>query len=291
MSRLEYLHLGGTLFIPASHKGLVAIVSEQKYPALKSLVIDFEDGLDREDILEAEVAFQRVLHLIDEHSPAVYVRARDTEHLSKLLQIEGIDAITGFVLAKFSLENAEEYCAILAESKALIMPSIEGEELFDREKLIALKNILTPHKHKIVLVRFGLEDMLRSLGMRRECSESIFDYSVTSTTVGYFLGVFKSAGYAVSGGVYPCFKDDEGFARDLLRDLKEGLFSKTIIHPRQIEIVNSIYRVSQREYEEAKEIVDASAAVFAQNGKMAEVVTMLPYSEMILKRAEIYGLS
>ena len=291
MKEVSYEALGGTLFVSASHKNLAEILSGEKYPDLRSVVIDFEDGLCASLFVSAVSCLPDVLASVCDASPLVFIRARDVEQLQTLLKLTNIKLITGFVLAKFSLKNVTKYSTIMRDEPYYFMPSIEGEELFDTLKLQQLKVALLPHKEKILLVRFGLEDMLRQLSLRRECGEGVFDMSVTANVVGNFIATFKSAGFSVSGGVYPCFKDDEGFARDLLRDLKEGLFSKTIIHPRQIAIVNSIYSVSQREYEEAKEIVDASVAVFAQNEKMAEVVTMSPHSEMILKRAEIYGLS
>jgi citrate lyase beta subunit len=95
----------------------------------------------------------------------------------------------------------------------------------------------------------------------------------------------------VSGGVYPCFKDVDGFVKDAKRDLKEGLFSKTIIHPSQIEPLNELYKVSKLAFEEAQEIEASDKKVFAQNGKMAETLTMKNYSSEILSRAKIYGIA
>jgi hypothetical protein len=39
MDRIDYIKLGGTLFIPATHKDLQEVVSGKKYPNLKSVVI------------------------------------------------------------------------------------------------------------------------------------------------------------------------------------------------------------------------------------------------------------
>lgn len=140
-------------------------------------------------------------------------------------------------------------------------------------------------------MRFGLEDMLRQLGLRRECGESVFDMSAPAFVVGGFIAAFKSVGFVISGGVYPCFSDAEGFIRDVKRDLKEGLFSKTIIHPSQIELANTLYKVDEESFDEALQIYMSTHAVFAQNAKMAETATMKPHSEEIIKRAQIYGLS
>jgi len=283
-------NLGGTLFIPATHKNLFEVVEGKKYPNLKSVLIDCEDSINNEDL---ELALQKIKQLllnINNSKCLVFIRPRDIEILKEILTYDGVEKIDGFILPKFSLQNAEEYLSILESSSHCIMPSIEGEELFDNSKLMQLKNILKPYSEKIILIRFGLEDMLRQLKMRRECSDSIFDYSVSSTVLGNFIAIFKSAGFSISGGVYPCFNDSDGFKRDLKRDLKEGLFSKTIIHPNQIAICNEIYKVSQREFDEALEICESFKSVFSQNSKMVEKVTMLPYSREILLRAEIYGI-
>lgn len=286
----SYIELGATLFIPASFSSLNSVVNRGKYPQLKSLVIDFEDGLERDALKSAMQNIGGVLEGINENSPLVFLRARDEMHLEELLLLESIKNITGFVLAKFSLSNAERYFKTLEKSSFLIMPSVEGRELFNQQELHKLKEKILTCKERVVLVRFGLEDMLRQLRMRRKCSESIFDFAATSSVIGNYIATFKSAGFAISGGVYPCFKDEDGFIKDVKRDLREGLFSKTIIHPSQIEIVNELYKVSKLEYEEALQIEVSQKRVFNQNGKMAETPTMLAYSQEILKRAKMYGI-
>lgn len=288
---ITYLHLGGTLFIPASHKHLSSIVKGDKYSSLKSLVIDFEDGLEEDAFVSTMQGIESTLQGISSKSPFIFLRAKDTKHLKELLQIESISNITGFVLAKFSLSNADEYLEVLSESKHLIMPSIEGKELFSHEKLHTLKEKIVANKERVLLVRYGLEDMLRQLSMRRSCEESLFDRAATASVLGNFIATFKSAGFAVSGGVYPCFKDVDGFVKDAKRDLKEGLFSKTIIHPSQIEPLNELYKVTVLAFNEAQEIEVSDKKVFAQNGKMAETLTMKNYSSEILSHAKIYGIA
>ena len=291
MKKINYTELGGTLFVPSTHKSIEDIVCKGKYPELRSVLIDTEDGIEESDLPLGLINIEKLLKNKIDDSLFLFIRPRNTETLKKILKLKGVEKVDGFILPKFSLENAREYLDILDSSNFYIMPSIEGKELFEQSKLIELRDVLMGYMEKIILVRFGLEDMLKELGMRRSCEDSIFDFSSSSFVLGSFIAVFKSSGFAISGGVYPCFNDKDGFARDVKRDIKEGLFSKTIIHPNHIKSINKLYRVTQDEYNEAKEIYSSKTAVFNQNSKMAERFSMLNHSNFILKRAEIYGVS
>jgi len=287
---IDYIQLGGTLFIPATHKDLKKVVEGDKYRNLKSVVVDCEDSITVNQLEDALFAIKKLLINLDKKMCLVFIRPRDAKVLKKILEFESINKIDGFILPKFSLMNAKEYLKLMSDRYSF-MPSIEGEELFNQQKLLELKEILVPYKEQIIIIRFGLEDMLRELGMMRGCDESIFDFSSTSFVLGNFIATFKSAGFGVSGGVYPYFKDNDGYKKDILRDMKEGLFTKTIIHPNQIAMIDELYKVSKDELKRAKEILKSDEAVFNQDGKMAEVVTMSPYAKNILKRAEIYGVN
>lgn len=290
MKGISYIDIGATLFVPGSLYSLESIVNNAKYPELKSVVIDFEDGLDDKLFESADDQFRKVLKGINEKSPFIFVRAKNCAHLKEILKYDGIENITGFVLAKFNLSNADDYLELLKRTKHFLMPSIEGKELFEIDELKSLREKILNYKQRVVLIRFGLEDMLKQLGMRRSCERSLFDYAVCSSVIGNFLAIFKSSGFAVSGGVYPCFKDKDGFIKDVKRDLQEGLFSKTIIHPSQIDLAHELYKVSKDELSEAKELLEASKAVINIGGKMGEVKTMSPYSKEIIKRAQVYGV-
>jgi len=290
--KISYLNLGATLFIPAAFNSLNAVVNEKKYPELRSLVIDFEDGLNAQDIDKARKNVKEVLKNINKKSPLVFIRARSVEQLEEILKFENIKNITGFVLAKFSLLNAEGYFELLQNSNYYIMPSIEGAELFEQSKLLRLREIIISNKRRVLLVRFGLEDMLRQLGMWRKKGFTAFDISAANYVLGGFISLFKSSGFAISGGVYPYFKDKEGFAKDVQRDLDEGLFSKTIIHPSQISIVHKLYRVGKNELSKANEIIKRrNEAVYSHDGSMIELSTMYPYALELSERAHIYGIT
>jgi len=290
MKKINYLELGGIFFVPATHKSLESIVGGEKYPELRSVLIDTEDGLKDESLIEGLKSIKKLLITYEKKELFVFVRPKNIGILKSLLTFKNIEKIDGFILPKFSLSNALTYFDILKPYNFSLMPSIEGEELFNQEKLYRLKEIILTNKQNIVLVRFGLEDIFRQLSLKRGEGDTAFSFSATTAVLGNFIASFKSAGFAISGGVYPYFSNDEGFIQDVKCDLKEGLFSKTIIHPRQIKLINELYKVSQKELNEATKIIQSQEAAFNLNGKMAERITMTPYAKEILKRGEVYGV-
>jgi len=290
MNKINYIELGATLFVPATHRSLEAILSGEKYPTLRSVLIDYEDGINMSDLPEALNILKKLLLSYKKGKLLVFIRPSNAEVLKDILALSMIEKIDGFILPKFSLRNASRYLEQFENNNFSLMPSIEGEELFNFSKLTELRDILLQYKERVVLVRFGLQDLLKQLNMKRSCRNGVFDLSAPSVVVGNFIATFKSSGFGVSGGVYPCFNDKEGFIKDVKRDLKEGLFSKTIIHPNHINITNELYRVTFKEFEEATEILKSDQAIFAQNGKMAEPITVIPHAQNIIQRGKTYGV-
>ena len=276
---MDYVSLGATLFTPSTYKNIEKLFTLEKYPTLKSLVIDLEDGCENynnglENIKKLDFSKRKI---------PTFLRPKNPESLKNLIDFD----VDGFVLPKFGLNNAQKYLQILKNSDFYIMPSIEGAELFDFNKLLQLKEILK--NQNVLSIRIGCEDMFRQLNMKKG-KYSIFDRSVTSNIIGNMLAIFKPIGFNISGCVYPYFNDIEGFKKDIQREFFEGLFSKTIIHPNQIEPLNELYKVTKKELDEAKEILTSQKVIFNQNGKMAEIKTQTPYAKTIIRRYEVYGL-
>ena len=294
MSRasIHALELGGTLFVPASHKNLGAILSGQKYPDLRSVVIDFEDGLVSSNREEALAHLDTLLENLQETKLLRFIRPQNPQMLKIFLAQKNIEKIDGFILPKFGLENAKDYLTIIQNPTSKIqhpkiMPSIEGKELFDTQKLQQLREILLPHQKQIICIRFGAQDMLRQLGLKQ--FGSIYDMLVPSQVIANLIATFKPHGFEISAPVYPDFSDTKGFAKEASYELQNGLISKTIIHPIQIELLNKVYQVSQKEFYETKQILSRSDGVINQEGVMGERRTQSSWAKNIKKRLNIYG--
>ena len=282
--------LGGTLFVPATHPQLEAVIIGTKYPQLRSAVIDLEDGIDSENLL---AALERIAALLPSLKPSAvlrFIRPDAPQTLEVLLAMEGIGKIDGFVLPKFGLDSADAWLTLLYDTPFAFMPSIEGIDLFSRERLAELAEMLLPFRKRIPTVRFGLEDLMRQLGIARDCDTPLYGLVAPAQVIASMLTAFKPLGFNVSGGVYKCYEDSDGFKAELEADLKQGLLSKTIIHPSQIGVVEEACRVSEKEKAQAEKIVRASTNVSCSHGIMLEKPTQLPWAETILRRAALYGV-
>ena len=282
---IHALELGGTLFVPASHKSLEAILSGEKYPNLRSVVIDFEDGLTSKDRAQALKYFNTVLQNLKENRLLRFIRPQDQQMLKALLQQKDIEKIDGFILPKFGLDNASEYLSIVQHFN--FMPSIEGKELFNIQELQKLREVLTPYQDQIICIRFGAQDMLRQLGLKQ--THSIYDMLVPRQIIANLIATFKPYNFEISAPVYPNFSNVTGLEEEVTFELQNRFLSKTIIHPKQIEPINKQYQVTQKEFEEAQHILKHDDGVVNLDGKMGEVKTQATWAKQLSIRAEHYG--
>jgi len=283
--------LGGTLFIPATHPQLSAVARGGKYPYLRSLVIDAEDGVDASRRDDAVRNVRALLPALQPGALLRFLRPDSPEMLTAFLAMQGIRNVDGFILPKFGLRNFDDWITPLRDTGFSFMPSIEGAELFYAQDLHTIAELLRPFRRRIPAVRFGLEDMLRQLGMVRDCDMSLYGLVAPAQAIAALISAFKPQGFNVSGGVYKCYKNDAGFLEEVCEDLRQGLFGKTLIHPRQAELIEQAYKVTPEQQARAEAILQTSHAVSAHEGIMLEKPTQLPWAKMILERARIYGVS
>ncbi len=282
---IDALELGGTLFVPASHKNLEAVLSGEKYLELRSVVIDFEDGLATADREQAINRFHSILENLQEVKLLRFIRPQNPQMLKEFLQQINIGKIDGFILPKFGLENAREYLSTVQNFQ--FMPSIEGKELFDIQQLQKLRDILLPHQEQTICIRFGAQDMLRQLGLKQ--AGSIYDMLAPAQVIANLITPFQPPGLNISAPVYPNFSDKEGFEKEVTYELQNGLISKTIIHPSQIQLINELYMVTSKEFAEANTLLTQKSGVLNLNGSMGETSTQRPWAAVINTRKYLYG--
>ena len=289
-SLYDYLALGASLYIPTSRPDLISCVHSPEITALKSIILCLEDAVLES---EREQSLHRFAELLKFGLPQtkVFVRPKNPNLLYKILQLDGIEQVYGFVLPKVSLENISQYTELLSQHKAFkLMPTLETKAVLLQTKLERLKLALEPLKESIICLRVGANDLFALLGIKRMPGQSIYN-SPLRTALDQIILCFRSEGYYVSAPVYDFIEDMETLKSELKQDINYGLLSKTAIHPRQVAVIEAHYQVEQVELEQAQAILEEQAkAVFQFNAQMCEPSVHQAWAEQTLVRAEIYGI-
>ena len=285
------LELGATLYTPATHPRLKEIVSGAQLSEARSLVICTEDAISVGEVSTAIDNITRALEDPSEVRPRCFIRPRNAHTLHRLISQCEHQALQGVVIPKVDEENILDYADVLSRAPHLcVMPTIESEVAFYRDRLDKLREALGRLENAILCLRIGGNDLLKLLGMKRPANFTIYETPLRAT-INDLIVTFRPAGYELSAPVFDYLYDDETLIREVKTDLAYGLMTKTAIHPRQIPIIELLYQVTQHDFKLAQAMIHEQApAVFQMSGQMCEPSTHRAWAERLIARAQRYGI-
>jgi len=291
MRDIDYYELGGTLYVPILQKNLEPILKREKYPFLKSIVICLEDSTALCDLEKGMEKLEKILSVFKQTDLKVFIRARGSKNLKEILKFKNIELVDGFALAKFDTTNIAEYLSIFIENnKFYIMPILETKDVFNSVKLNNILNELLAFKDRILVLRIGGEDILSMLNMMRDCSKTVYEIMPLYLVLSTILNTFKPDGFNISSTVYTCFDSLDVLDKELVSDKEHQIFNKTSIHPKQVELIQESYKVTESELLIANKLLDEDSAIFSYNNKMYEKTTHSNWARAIVKRYKNYGV-
>ena len=113
---------------------------------------------------------------------------------------------------------------------------------------------------------------------------------------GQLLLAARAAGVQCFDTVFTNMDDIEGFTAEVVMNKQMGFDGKSIVNPRQIQIVHDIFAPSEKEIREAERVVrairenaDKGIGIFTLDGKMLDIA-FLPGAERVLALAKASGL-
>ena len=289
---MNAIELGATLYVPALNPAVVRI-AHGAHPELRSMAICLEDSIREDQVEAALIALAAVLRAFLLQPPAVqvYIRPRSVEMLAEISQYPGIERVAGFVLPKATTQSLPVWLAALMHDSHRIMPTIEGEEAFDRTALARLCDQLRPYHERVTAIRIGGNDILGLLGIRRSRQRSAYEGPL-GNVIRDITGTFIPNGFAVAAPVFEHFSSLEILRQEVEQDIEHGLLTKTAIHPSQIPVIHGMYQPSAIDMAEARAILDKEApAVFGSGGSMCEPATHMRWAGLIVERAQVYGVA
>jgi citrate lyase beta subunit len=292
------IHLGASMYVPTTQsvENLVAVGNGVKFPNLRSVIFCTEDAVRSDELEGALTNLRRALREFTSNGnePMRFIRVRNPEILSRCMRMGNITKVSGFVLPKITNRNVMYYLAQFSDGDHFqIMPTLETRECFDGKEMATLRKTLTDDeraKSRILCLRIGGNDLLNVVGVRRDPRRTIYDTPV-GEVIKRLVGEFKPYGFGLSAPVCESMAYEEVLREECRLDLLQGLFGKTAIHPSQIDIIHSEFRVDPLDLEEAEAILKPDApAVFKMNDRMCEPTTHRIWARDIVERAQIYGV-
>jgi len=291
----NFLHLGATLYMPATRADLAMVANGERLPFLKSVVLCTEDSIRPRQVEAALETLRLGLNQIrsdgtEDKAPLVFIRPRTPEVLSRILNMPGVERIDGFVLPKITLGSIDAFAGQIP-GDFLLMPTLETREVFDAGAMVALRERFSAPdlRQRVLALRIGGNDILNFLGVRRRPGRTLYD-TVAGAVVASLVATFKPFGFPMTAPVFEDFGDLDTLREEVSRDLDHGLVGKTAIHPCQIEPIEQAYRVPARDLEAARRILDPDAqAVFQVDRVMCEPATHTTWAQAMLDQAAIYG--
>lgn len=316
----ECYEVGALLYTPALNDTVVKSITNEMFGHKYSIAFCLEDTVSDDAVDSAEKQLLETLNQIyyekkekNFYLPKIFIRVREPKQVDRLLSMmnDSMELLTGFIFPKYSLDNAPDYNEIMKKINAsanklyYMMPILESKDIIDyatrKDILLKIKRYVDDVKDFVLNVRVGGNDFSNEFAARRHYDESIYDIKPIANLLGDILTVF-SREYILSGPVWEFFSSDnnewkEGLIRELALDRLNGFVGKTVIHPKQIEVVNDALKVSRKDYEDAKSILnwneDNLMCVSKSSGgeRMNEVKTHGNWAAKTLILAEVYGIS
>ena len=182
------------------------------------------------------------------------------------------------------------------------MPILETPAIIHKEtrveELLKIKHIIDRYKEYVLNIRIGGTDFSGLYSLRRSKDFTIYDLTVVRDCISDIINIFKRDDYVISGVVYEYYSKVLDFhnnvlIKETLLDRTNGLIGKTVIHPTQVNVVNSLMVVSKEDYIDASNILNSSLdGVIKSNysNKMNEVRPHEKWAKEILLKAKIMGV-
>lgn len=283
------------MFVPGNNPGMV---KDAYIYGSDSIMFDLEDSVAVDQKDSARFLVSEALNSYDYNGIELVVRVNDPR--TKV----GTDDLTAIVCTKKAIirlpktECAEDvtYCEkIIAEIEAenhipvgstRMMAAIESAlgVLNAREIAVSSK--------RLIGIALGAEDYVTDLKTSRSSDgiELLFARSM-------ILLAARAAGIAAIDTVYSDVNNMEGFEAEVKLIKQLGFDGKSVINPKQIKPVHSLYTPTDKEIQKSLAIMDAikeanerGSGVIALNGKMIDK-PVVARAERILEIAHASGIT
>jgi citrate lyase subunit beta / citryl-CoA lyase len=282
------------LFVPGAN---AAMVSNAFIYNADALMFDLEDSVIlREKDAARRLVYHALQHpLYQDRETIVRVNALDSEyglHDLEAVVRGGVDIVRlpktdtaqDVIDIETEIARIEAECGREPGSTGLLA-AIESAQGITQAVAIAHAS------PRLIGIALGAEDYVRNL--RTERSPDGVELLFARCSI---LQAARSAGIQAFDTVYSDANNDAGFLHEAAHIKQLGFDGKSLINPRQIDLLHNLYAPTQKEVDHAQMVVDAAEAsaregrgVVSLNGKMVDS-PVIERARLVLSRAALSGL-
>lgn len=262
------------MFVPGNNPGMMA---DAHIYGPDSIMLDLEDSVSMAEKDTARLLVYNALKSVDYGDTEMVVRINPLNTPYGKKDIEAVVKAGVHVIRMPKTETADEVREVEAEiekverelgclGRTRIMAAIEGAR-----GVVNAFDIATA-SDRMMGIALGAEDYCANLKTQR--SKGGDELRLARETI---VVAARAAGIAALDTVYSNLNDMDTFRAEVEYIKTLGFDGKSIINPRQIEVVNSVFTPTEKEIEKAKAIVTAikeaeakGSGVIALNGKMID---------------------
>ena len=264
------------LFVPGAN---AAMVSNAFIYRADALMFDLEDSVIlREKDAARRLVFHALQHPLYQDLEAVVRGGVDIVRLPKT------DTAQDVIDIENHIARIEAQCGREPGSTGLLA-AIESPQGITQAVAIAQAS------PRLIGIALGAEDYVRNLRTERspEGTELLFARCA-------ILQAARAAGIQAFDTVYSDANNEAGFLKEAAHIKQLGFDGKSLINPRQIDLLHNLYAPTQLEVEHAQRVVDAADAaaregrgVVSLNGKMVDS-PVIERAHLVLSRAALSGI-
>ncbi|AHN71249.1 citrate (pro-3S)-lyase subunit beta [Aggregatibacter actinomycetemcomitans] len=278
------------LFVPGSN---AAMLSNSFIYKPDSIMFDLEDAvaLKEKDTARLLVAHALQHPLYKDIETVVRVNPLDSEFgLADLNAVvrTGVD-----VVRMPKTETAQDM--IDMDREITEIEKACGREVGSTKMLAAIEsplgitqaNQIATASKRLIGIALGAEDYVRNLKTERSPEGIELLFARCS-----ILQAARAAGIQAFDTVYSNANNEEGFLKEAALIKQLGFDGKSLINPRQIELLHNLFAPTQKDVDQAKRIIEAAeeaerqgSGVVSLNGKMIDA-PIIDRAKLVLERAK-----
>lgn len=278
------------LFVPGSN---AAMLSNSFIYKPDSIMFDLEDAvaLKEKDSARLLVAHALQHPLYQEIETVVRVNPLDSEF--GLLDLNSVVRAGVDVVRMPKTETAQD--VVDMDNAITDIEKACGREVGSTKMLAAIEsplgitqaNQIATASKRLIGIALGAEDYVRNLKTERSPEGIELLFARCS-----ILQAARAAGIQAFDTVYSNANNEEGFLKEAALIKQLGFDGKSLINPRQIELLHNLFAPTQKDVEQAKRIIEAAeeaekqgSGVVSLNGKMIDA-PIIDRAKLVLERAK-----